>query len=1784
MPRKAGEDNKSYIERITKAADQGDAEAQTNLGVCYENGEGIEKNDKKAIEWYQKAANQGYAKAQFYLGLNYEYGIGVEQNKKTAVEWYQKAAAQGDKDAQIAIIKLNPPVPFSINKKPKKSAIKSGKKDKKQSSFGLSENLEVDFDLAQVPDSEFEEVRVKKSEFMYKKSKLNPKRKIEESQAAHQAAFEAALAMGKGEEGIKDIHLFRKSKEKEIEDAEKLSKNAEAIQPAINKLIDVVESFSKEYERLTGNVRLPIPVEINIEAYKKAIDELRKQTESLKKTSNSEKGAKYLECFKAFQAQTMVIFESPLTPEKSPLTPKMKALALETLGALSASLYQQEKPKQEKKYSETSVPSAASSSAQPSSSAASSKPTTPFVTTAEVKKDVMLLGVTEVDFSILGSEQTQKIETVIRNNLKDALNLKKDQEYADLEFSEGQRREFFDLGVRLNDERLEEQTLSETCSSKESELASTKIRLDEAVTNNNEGLIELLSSKINNLDIQMKEAKKRMLEIREQRKAMIAEYNAAYNDLKRGTYSPKAKTETKIESKKNIMKIGESVIDLDELQGEKLIKRIDVLVKNNLRDAINIKSAQEYAMLNFSEGEIREFFDLGNDLKKQWVEQQAQTKEYISNKNNLDDQEGKLRRELNPLADQRVAMIKTLENGISLYTKKMQEAQNRILKIRDQRKNTLEKYNAAYQRLNLGKKSKSNLTPEINAAVQPPGAKTPSRQEGSSARLAPVKESIDITLTTAPIAAAKPNELKRDKPKDGSIQEPSLSEEEQIKRHDAFYRGYLYEIIAKKLSDLSNFANITDEQKELIKYFSKKTNPKEYIEKKLNREPPINKDNYRNYSYRFITLGPLAGSEGSNFGEIFFECFGNDKTIYNFRSSGFGEKDGIYVDVNVEALDRFLVKIERSKSYNDLRNELLAKTPEDIKDYFSDEANKAFSSSKLNWGKMPAASTPNPLASASTVSTAPAVVATPTASIAPTMTSAAPVSSASPASSVPSSSKKPKVKKTKLSQKAKHELQVMLSNVLKYNFSDDHPFKNDIIKMNLKIRNRKGWIYDDKYENEVEARKDVESVVKLQKGLLELDVNIVRTYIKNEIKKNAKKLIKYFDYLNVVYEGKPINIEKTDTENKISSLIAEAAKKANDLKNDVVNKSVQGIKNQWLEYTEAMNKVEAAWESYESKYLRSLPLSAPIVPSPTLTSRPVTSVAASISTSSAFTAASSAAAPKTLAPTPAPSVPTAAPSTPILELQKEIADLAKKVEEKSADEKDRTRLAAAKSDLGRFYYDGIGVKKDYQKAFKLFIDAANLGNIDAIYNLGLCYQQGNAVDINFKVAFEIFNKAAQKGHIGAINSIGICYSKGIGVEQNDGLAAKAFEKAAKGGNADAQFDLAESYYNGTGIEENEEQALKWYQLSAAQGNAKAQYKLGYFYEHGREPHVKKNINQAIEWYKKAEKSDSDSVFANFAKIALQKLAASSPSEISTDGSIPKPLAVNASLEKKRDNKSSTVSFTQTRPDVLEEGSIEITLKPVETPEPVLTSKPRESKEDKPRKTQTAPLEAKPSASEPSVRPKESEKRPDLYAFKKDQLEARQQHLAKIKKTMEETKGHSTQPITFEDYKAIHEKSKAQLLKKISEEGKREGSPYFNVSVAETQPMDLKVLIPNESGGNDILTRSFKEKDDKPEVEVTLSGNSENAIFQMIATNSDPKLRPLELDPGSDPETILKILETAKEAGWEIPKDLNHKDYEKTLSEDPRYQDRYEKVLSVGPSPDSDDDEGLGVTIRHIPKK
>ena len=56
-------------------------------------------NYAEAVKWYRIAAEQGDADAQFNLGLLYNNGDGVTQNYTEAAKWYHKAAEQGDYDA-----------------------------------------------------------------------------------------------------------------------------------------------------------------------------------------------------------------------------------------------------------------------------------------------------------------------------------------------------------------------------------------------------------------------------------------------------------------------------------------------------------------------------------------------------------------------------------------------------------------------------------------------------------------------------------------------------------------------------------------------------------------------------------------------------------------------------------------------------------------------------------------------------------------------------------------------------------------------------------------------------------------------------------------------------------------------------------------------------------------------------------------------------------------------------------------------------------------------------------------------------------------------------------------------------------------------------------------------------------------------------------------------------------------------------------------------------------------------------------------------------------------------------------------------------------------------------------------------------------------------------------------------------------------------------------------------------------------------------------------------------
>ena len=83
------------------AADQGDAQAQYNLGVMIANGQGTIASAEVAMQWFQLAADQGDAQAQFDLGALQQAATPPQFTQ--ALDNYRRAAAQGHADGQAAL-------------------------------------------------------------------------------------------------------------------------------------------------------------------------------------------------------------------------------------------------------------------------------------------------------------------------------------------------------------------------------------------------------------------------------------------------------------------------------------------------------------------------------------------------------------------------------------------------------------------------------------------------------------------------------------------------------------------------------------------------------------------------------------------------------------------------------------------------------------------------------------------------------------------------------------------------------------------------------------------------------------------------------------------------------------------------------------------------------------------------------------------------------------------------------------------------------------------------------------------------------------------------------------------------------------------------------------------------------------------------------------------------------------------------------------------------------------------------------------------------------------------------------------------------------------------------------------------------------------------------------------------------------------------------------------------------------------------------------------------------
>jgi Sel1 repeat len=91
------------LKSFSAEAKRGNATAQVFLGIMYEKGSGVPRDEQQAVAWFRKAADQGDAVGQYNIGTMFASGRGVSKDEQQAVTWYRKAADQNYSIAQAAL-------------------------------------------------------------------------------------------------------------------------------------------------------------------------------------------------------------------------------------------------------------------------------------------------------------------------------------------------------------------------------------------------------------------------------------------------------------------------------------------------------------------------------------------------------------------------------------------------------------------------------------------------------------------------------------------------------------------------------------------------------------------------------------------------------------------------------------------------------------------------------------------------------------------------------------------------------------------------------------------------------------------------------------------------------------------------------------------------------------------------------------------------------------------------------------------------------------------------------------------------------------------------------------------------------------------------------------------------------------------------------------------------------------------------------------------------------------------------------------------------------------------------------------------------------------------------------------------------------------------------------------------------------------------------------------------------------------------------------------------------
>ena len=126
---------------------------------------------------------------------------------------------------------------------------------------------------------------------------------------------------------------------------------------------------------------------------------------------------------------------------------------------------------------------------------------------------------------------------------------------------------------------------------------------------------------------------------------------------------------------------------------------------------------------------------------------------------------------------------------------------------------------------------------------------------------------------------------------------------------------------------------------------------------------------------------------------------------------------------------------------------------------------------------------------------------------------------------------------------------------------------------------------------------------------------------------------------------------------------------------------------------------------------------------------------------------------------------------------------------------------------GHYCHGNLGLQKDVGKGVELYAEAAELGSIEALFNLGVAYSTGQGVEEDEAKSIRLYEKAAMLGHVDSRYQLG----NHEGRKGSHDRAVRHFLISAKMGHKKSLEMIKNVFMGGDATKEQYAQALKGYQ-------------------------------------------------------------------------------------------------------------------------------------------------------------------------------------------------------------------------------------------------------------------------------------------------------------------------------------------------------------------------------------